>query len=77
MKHHRGTKERKCDIVGCEKVAERSLPTGRIEEAIEEKLLEWEIDKLRRRTHLCKTHYKEYKKATKAERDLERLGWGH
>ena len=27
-------------------------------------------------THLCKNHYKEYKKATKADRELQKLGWG-
>ncbi len=25
--------------------------------------------------HLCREHYKEFKKATKEERSLDRLGW--
>jgi hypothetical protein len=28
-----------------------------------------------KRVQLCKKHYKEYKKKTKKERDLERLAW--
>ncbi len=27
------------------------------------------------RVHLCKSHYKEYKKATKKERELKRMDW--
>lgn len=29
----------------------------------------------RTKVHLCKTHYKEYKKNTKKERQLERMNW--
>ncbi len=28
-----------------------------------------------RRAYLCKLHYKEYKKATKGERTVDRLTW--
>lgn len=76
MKHRRSTTEKKCDVLGCEKLAERSMPTGKIEEAIDEDLLDWEIGEPKRRTHLCKTHYKEFKKVTKTDRDIQRVGWG-
>lgn len=76
MKHHRGTKENICDVIGCENSSDRSMPTGKIAEAIDEKLLEWDIGDPKRRTHLCKIHYKELKKITKSDRGLQRLGWG-
>jgi hypothetical protein len=28
-----------------------------------------------RRAHLCRTHYKEWKKGTRKERELERASW--
>ncbi|MEM0160724.1 MAG: hypothetical protein QW258_01780 [Thermoplasmata archaeon] len=28
-----------------------------------------------KRAHLCKEHYKEYKKKTKKEREIDRVGW--
>ncbi len=27
------------------------------------------------RAHLCKNHYKEFKKATRSDRELDRLAW--
>lgn len=77
MKHHRSTKDKKCDVLDCENFAERSLPTGKIEEAIDEELLDFKIGEPKRRTHLCKVHYKAYKKVTKTDRDINRVGWGH
>lgn len=33
------------------------------------------IEKETSNVGLCKEHYREFKKATKKDRDLERLGW--
>ncbi|MGD1061459.1 MAG: hypothetical protein ABR879_08395 [Methanomassiliicoccales archaeon] len=58
----------KCDVKGCGKDAERSV-SG---EAAREAGLDVEDDL--RRAHLCKDHYKQFKKATKEERQMEYLG---
>ncbi|HVO78020.1 MAG TPA: hypothetical protein VMS79_04040 [Methanomassiliicoccales archaeon] len=58
----------KCDVKGCGNDAERSV-SG---EAAREAGLDVEEDL--RRVHLCKDHYKQFKKATKEERKLESLG---
>jgi hypothetical protein len=35
-----------------------------------------DIDSSGKRVYLCKVHYKEWKKATKEDRDNERARWG-
>jgi hypothetical protein len=55
----------KCSITGCDKDAVRSLPAGRVTAA------GMKIG-VARRAYLCKEHYKEYKKATKKDRTLEK-----
>ena len=60
-----------CDISGCKDEAERSLPTKKLGAVFEENRL----DLNKRRSKLCKKHYREYKKATKKDRKLESLGW--
>ena len=62
----RGTE--KCDVKGCGKDAERSV-SG--EAAVEAGL---DVEEGLRRAHLCKDHYKQFKKATKTDRTLESLG---
>ncbi len=56
-----------CDIPGCSEASHRSLATAEARKAFPT-LGET------RRTHLCKAHYKEWKKSTRKERELERLG---
>ena len=62
--------EQKCDVVGCSNPAVRSLPQKKLSAAG----LSFKSEQ--RRAHICKEHYKEYKKKTKKEREIERLGWG-
>jgi hypothetical protein len=57
-----------CDVKGCNKPAERSI-SG---EAARSAKLDVEEDL--RRVHLCKNHYKQYKKASRRDRELESLG---
>jgi len=57
-----------CSVDGCDREAIRSLPVERVEEAGLKV-------KGTRRVYLCREHYKEYKKATKKEKTLER--WRH
>jgi hypothetical protein len=68
--HHKKKLEQTCEIVGCNEPAERSVST-KSAQSIGLSVPE----DVNRRVHLCKKHYKEYKKKTKKDRELERLGW--
>ena len=57
-----------CSVDGCSREAIRSLPIAKVEEAGLKV-------KGTRRAYLCREHYKEYKKAIKKEKTLER--WRH
>jgi len=59
-----------CDVQGCKDDAERSISVKRIE-AAGLKISDVEGGS----AHLCKRHYREFKKNVKKDRDLERLGW--
>jgi hypothetical protein len=61
----------KCSVQGCGQPIKRSLPTRQVKEA----LPTLKIDGEARRTFLCRDHYREFKKKTKGQRELERLGW--
>jgi hypothetical protein len=66
--HHAIRGSKPCDVKGCETEAERSISGDAASEAglkVAEDL---------KRVHLCKTHYKEYKKLSKGEREIESLG---
>jgi hypothetical protein len=58
-----------CAIPGCGGPAVRSLARSEVRKAFPK------LSEEGRRAPLCKTHYKEWKKATKEERELERLAW--
>jgi len=68
--HHKIESLAKCDIIGCDETADRSFSVKRIE-AAGMKL----SDVKGGSAHLCKTHYRDFKKKMKKDRDLERLGW--
>lgn len=59
-----------CEVKGCSEVAVRSLPTKKVADNIKAGL-----KGEGRRTHLCREHYREYKRATKDERVTDSLGW--
>jgi hypothetical protein len=56
----------KCNVIGCDKDAVRSLTTSKVEGT------GLSISGSPKKTTLCKDHYKEWKKATKDEREVER-----
>jgi len=58
----------KCSVKGCKEDAVRSLDVGKVKSA------GLDVDAARR-AYLCKEHYKEFKKAIKKDRTIERLGW--
>ncbi len=67
----RGVAEERCTVPGCGQPSKRSLSGKLVKEALPDLKLPEEA----RRVHLCKDHYKDYKKRTKGERELERLSW--
>jgi thymidine kinase len=56
----------KCSVSGCGKEAVRSLPTEKVKSA------GISVGSGERRSYLCKEHYKEYKKKTKKDKQLEK-----
>jgi len=61
------SKGEKCAL--CNDVAVRSISTAEVSRYFNVRL------ETRRRVYLCKKHYKEYKKRSEEERELERLRW--
>lgn len=57
-----------CDVQGCDKTAERSF---NIKQVSKTKLVLKSQDL--RQVHLCKDHYKDFKKQTKTDRELDQL----
>ena len=55
-----------CNVQGCENDAVRSLNTKKVEDA------GLRLNSSSKKSGLCKEHYKEWKKATKDDRSLER-----
>ncbi len=55
----------KCDVAGCENDAERSFNIKQVAKCN----LKLKSNDLRN-VHLCKEHYKEFKKQTKTDREL-------
>jgi hypothetical protein len=58
----------KCDVESCGEPSERSLSRKKVKDA-----MEWSLNGEDKNAHLCKKHYKEFKKATKEERKIESL----
>ncbi|MFQ6013214.1 MAG: hypothetical protein ACE5LS_06185 [Thermoplasmata archaeon] len=59
-----------CSVSGCKGKVVRSLSYRKVRDALSDHGLQES-----RRAYLCKPHYREYKKATKSERTLDRLTW--
>ena len=64
--------KQRCEIKGCENESVRSVPVKNLLKALPGVKIE---DEKRKRVHICKEHYKKFKKATREERELQRLGW--
>lgn len=67
---HAAKRVHSCDIEGCKADAERSI-SGR---KVEKSGMKLSSDPSKS-AHLCREHYREFKKKTKADRTYERLGW--
>ena len=57
----------KCSVAGCDEDAVRSVSVAKAKSA--------GLNVEGRRSYLCKEHYKEYKKGSKKERQIEK--WRH
>jgi len=68
--HHSTESRINCDIEGCKEEAERSFSVKRVEAAGMNA-----SGASGGSAHLCKQHYREFKKKMKKDRELERLGW--
>jgi len=60
-----------CAVDGCGNPAARSLSANRVKQA----LPELKLGTTGRRAHLCRQHYREFRKKTKEDRELERASW--
>ncbi|WP_420545574.1 hypothetical protein [Nitrosopumilus sp.] len=60
------SKGAKCNVEGCDENGARSLNTTKVENA------GLRVNSTGKKTVLCKDHYKEWKKESKDDRDLER-----
>jgi len=56
----------KCSISGCSKETVRSLSADKVRQA------GLKVGSSEKRAYLCKEHYKEYKKKTKKDKQLEK-----
>ena len=56
----------KCNVEGCDNDGARSINTTKVENA------GLQVSSSGKKSVLCKSHYKEWKKETKDDRDLER-----
>jgi hypothetical protein len=59
-----------CSIADCGNLAVRSLSRNRLAEA------GMKTQREDRRVYLCETHYKQWKKASKQSRELDRIRFG-
>jgi hypothetical protein len=58
-----------CSVADCQVEAVRSIALGEARKAFPS------LPEGERRAHLCREHYRAWKKATKKDRELQRLGW--
>ncbi len=61
-----------CSVKGCQEPLKRSMSAKAVEKAVPDMKFKVKDPK---KVKLCKEHYKEYKKATKEERKLQRMSW--
>lgn len=68
--------EQKCDVIGCSNQPHRSMPVSRVSKYIDIGTGSSKKGHAKKkRVHICKDHYKEYKKKAKKDRAIERAYW--
>ena len=71
-RHRAPEKPEGCSVSGCKEEAERSVSSKKYQGALAGTEFNGEVG---RRVHLCRKHYREYRKKTKEDRELDRLAW--
>ncbi len=61
-----------CSVKGCQEPVKRSMSGKAVMKAVPD--IKFKV-KDPKKVRLCKEHYKEYKKAGKEERKLQRMAW--
>ncbi len=61
----------RCAVEGCGEPAARSLSAAKVKQV----LPDLKLADVGRRAHLCRSHYKAFRKKTKEERELDRAAW--
>lgn len=69
MAQRKGALEKTCEVSGCNEPAVRSVSIKKA------KASGLSLEGDRGNVHLCKEHYKEFKRSTREDRKLQRLGW--
>ncbi|MGA1821662.1 MAG: hypothetical protein ACMUIG_03965 [Thermoplasmatota archaeon] len=70
MASRRGENEEKiCDVEGCKTASVRSISAKKVSDS------GISVGKKTGKVHLCKDHYRDFKKKTKKDRELDRAGW--
>jgi hypothetical protein len=59
-----------CSVQDCDQTAERSMSRNKANMSTD-----LDVDRTNKRIYLCKTHYKEWKKSTREDRENERARW--
>ncbi|GGM69596.1 hypothetical protein GCM10007108_04620 [Thermogymnomonas acidicola] len=57
-----------CDVSGCNGESFRTVPSELAEKV-------FSLKEKKTKVHLCREHYKKYKKETKKDRELGRMDW--
>lgn len=60
--------DKNCDVPDCNKDSFKTVPADLAKKV-------FTLDDKKTKVHLCKDHYKEYKKGTKKERAMNRMDW--
>ncbi len=60
--------DKNCEVPGCTNDSFKTVPADLAKKV-------FTIDDKKTKVHLCKEHYKEYKKGTKKERAMNRMDW--
>jgi len=58
-----------CGVKGCSDESVRTISAKKVSDS------GLKVERSSGKVHLCKEHYKDYKKRTRKDRELERLGW--
>ncbi|MDS0256940.1 hypothetical protein ApAK_04510 [Thermoplasmatales archaeon AK] len=60
--------DKDCEVSGCSNPSFKTVPADLAKKV-------FSFDDKKTKVHLCKEHYKEYKKQTKEERKVGRMDW--